>query len=46
MLTEIKKLSGYAETKFVESYIIYPKNLSEIKEIFEFCIKKQWPNIS
>ena len=41
MFTEKKYLSGYAETKFVESYLVYPDNLLEIKKIFKSCIKKK-----
>ena len=41
MLTLKKKLSGYAETKFVKSYLIYPENILEIKKIFESCISKK-----
>lgn len=40
MLNNRKFLSGYAETKFIESYIEYPRDLSEIKSILSLCLNR------
>ena len=33
-------VNGYAETKFVKSYVFFPKNVNECIEIIENCKKK------
>ena len=42
MFDKLEKIAGYSETKFVESYLISPKNLNELKYIITLSKEKNF----